>query len=349
MPRMIGGAAAAFVLLFAAHDAAAQTQVPMLKVVRDSATVHARPELLSEEVGKVEKGATLEAIDREDDWYWVVMPADEHGTKYSGWIRAHDVDIVAAGDPSSVLKHFAEAVQQAKDREEKEAAEQEARLDAARQRVEDARREYEAVVQKGSTGAAPAGSPAPAPAVAPPVPTASKTAPVQLPKSDKPQAPVTRRYQFFGGYSFYHDGSDSVSFPAGWEISGSRPVTPKIDFVGAISGSHRSDDAFGVTVASANLFTFTAGPKYARRIRNFTAFAQVLFGVATLHGTTSGVSDSSTGFTMQPGGGIDYPLTNALGVRVGMNIESMHLSGGWVNGFRFTTGITFVPGGSATK
>src|SRR5439155_19900567 len=118
------------------------------RVANDSATVRTRPTLLSDVVGKPKAGTMLEAIDLENGWYWVILPPDEHGTRFPGWVREHDVEIVAAGDPTSVLRHFSEAVEQAKARMDAEAAAQEARLEQARQRVAEARREYEAVAQK---------------------------------------------------------------------------------------------------------------------------------------------------------------------------------------------------------
>ena len=42
----------------------------------------------------VDQGTTLEVIDFEKDkgWYWVVLPADLHGTRRVGWIRASSVE-----------------------------------------------------------------------------------------------------------------------------------------------------------------------------------------------------------------------------------------------------------------
>ena len=73
------------------------------------------------------------------------IPLDEHGTRYPGWVRAHDVEVVAAGEPRSVLRHFVEAVEQAKARLDAQAAEDEARLERARLKVEEARQQYEAL------------------------------------------------------------------------------------------------------------------------------------------------------------------------------------------------------------
>src|SRR4029078_4323954 len=49
----------------------------------------------------VDRGTTLEVIDfeKEKGWYWVVLPADLHGTRRVGWIRASSVepDVALAG------------------------------------------------------------------------------------------------------------------------------------------------------------------------------------------------------------------------------------------------------------
>jgi hypothetical protein len=355
-------AAFTFIFLGAAADHASAQKLPTLRVVVDSATVRVRPALLSDVVAKAQEGTLLEALDLEDGWYWVVMARDENGTRYPGWIREHDVEIVAAGDPSAVLRHFSEAVEQAKAREEAEAAEQEARLEQAKERLDEARREYDAVAKRaanadgstaGATGpaagasAAPGGTSGPAAGattMAPPV--ARQAGPARVPRSETPHASVSREYQWFAGYSFYRDQSDSLSFPAGWMLSGARHATPEIEIVGAISGSHRSDDALGVNVASTTIYTFSAGPKYARRTGSVTAFGQVLVGLGVVRSSTFGVSDSSAGFALQPGGGVDIPITKTLAFRIGGDVESVHASGGWFSGFRINAGVMLTTGGS---
>jgi len=326
-------AVAAFGVTMFGGDAFAQ-KLPTLRVANDSATVRTRPTFLSDVVGKPKACTMLEAIDLENGWYWVILPPDEHGTRFRGWVREHDVEIVAAGDPTSVLRHFSEAVEQAKARMDAEAAAQEARLEQARQRVAEARREYEAMAQK-------AGAALPATAAAP---AASQTRPARVPRSDKPQSSVPRQYEWFGGYSFYRDQSDSHSFPAGWALSVGRPVRPDIDVVGSISSSHKSESLFGVNVTTSNMYTFAAGPKYARRTGSATAFGQVLVGIATMRTSAFGVSDSSTGFALQPGAGVDIPIAKTLAVRLGFDVETVRSSGGWFTGFRINTGVMFVTG-----
>jgi outer membrane protein OmpA-like peptidoglycan-associated protein len=43
---------------------------------------------------QVDQGTTLEVLDQEEGWYWVVVPADVHGTRKAGWIRASSVEPV---------------------------------------------------------------------------------------------------------------------------------------------------------------------------------------------------------------------------------------------------------------
>ncbi len=154
-------------LLAAFTTASAQHSVPAVRVSKDAAEVRSRPALKSEVLETVPKGAALEAIDREGDWYWVFLPPNENGTKVAGWVYAPDVEIVTEGDRRSVLLQFTETIAAAKARDAsdaattakphnargaaraaKAAAREEARLERARQRLEQAQREYDATTQK---------------------------------------------------------------------------------------------------------------------------------------------------------------------------------------------------------
>jgi outer membrane protein OmpA-like peptidoglycan-associated protein len=45
---------------------------------------------------EVEPGTTLEVLDKQEDWFWVIVPPDAHGTRRAGWIRAGNVEPVIA-------------------------------------------------------------------------------------------------------------------------------------------------------------------------------------------------------------------------------------------------------------
>lgn len=44
---------------------------------------------------EAEPGTILEVLDEEEQWFWVIIPPDTHGTRRGGWIRAALVEPVA--------------------------------------------------------------------------------------------------------------------------------------------------------------------------------------------------------------------------------------------------------------
>jgi hypothetical protein len=343
MPRVTHFASVAMfslVLLAAGASAVSAQKLPMLRVIQDTAPVRTRPTFFSEIVKTAGKGTMLDVVDMQDDWYWVILPADENGTRYPGWIRRHDVEIVSFGDASSTLRHLSESVEEAKQRDAAQAAEEQARLDQAKEKLEEARREYEALTRKSAEPAQPA------PTTPPKRPAPVKTESVAKPLSIKPAPSGTPRYEWFGGYSFFRDQSDSVSFPGGWAISAGRQWTDAIDLVGEISGSHRSDAIFGAAPATSNVYTFAAGPKYARQTSGVNSFGQVLIGLSRTTATALGVSNSSTGLALQPGVGVDIAVAKSIAVRVRGDLAVLRSGGVWIGGFRFSTGLMLVTGGA---
>jgi len=94
-----------------------------------------------------------------------------------------------------------------------------------------------------------------------------------------------------------------------------------------------------VNLGSASVHTFTAGPRIARELSNgMTAFGHLQAGIAIMHGSAFGVSASSTGFALIPGGGVDVPVARGLSLRVGGELTIVRDTDSW-NGFRFITGI----------
>jgi outer membrane protein OmpA-like peptidoglycan-associated protein len=75
-----------------ATSAVAQTPA-QVRVVIGSARI-LRWLRTSDVLRKVDEGTTLEVLDQEEDWYWVVVPPDAHGTRKVGWIRASNVEPV---------------------------------------------------------------------------------------------------------------------------------------------------------------------------------------------------------------------------------------------------------------
>jgi peptidoglycan-associated lipoprotein len=49
---------------------------------------------------EAEPGTTLEVLDKQGDWFWVIVPPDANGTRRAGWIRAGVVEAVIAPPPN---------------------------------------------------------------------------------------------------------------------------------------------------------------------------------------------------------------------------------------------------------
>lgn len=91
---MSAGALAVATLFLTAVPAWAQTpaNVRVVKASRIQRWLRAPVDVLL----NVEPGTTLEVLDKEGDWYWIVVPPDTFGTSRSGWIRAGNVEPVVA-------------------------------------------------------------------------------------------------------------------------------------------------------------------------------------------------------------------------------------------------------------
>jgi outer membrane protein OmpA-like peptidoglycan-associated protein len=81
------------VVALAVQAAPALAQIPgHVRVVTDSARILRWLRPADEVLVKVNQGTTLEVLDQESDWYWVVLPPSAHGTRKVGWIRAFNVE-----------------------------------------------------------------------------------------------------------------------------------------------------------------------------------------------------------------------------------------------------------------
>jgi outer membrane protein OmpA-like peptidoglycan-associated protein len=86
-----------FVVLSLPKAAGAETPT-LVRVVNGPAPVQQwyRP---SDVVTRLEQGTTVSVLDREDKFYWVLLPRDGYGTQRSGWVRISDVEPIAAPVP----------------------------------------------------------------------------------------------------------------------------------------------------------------------------------------------------------------------------------------------------------
>ena len=83
------------------------------------------------------------------------------------------------------------------------------------------------------------------------------------------------------------------------------------------------------------------GPRVSTSVGKYTPFAQVLFGYSQQSDAGGGISTSSLGYSQAMGGGVDYKLLEAVGVRVQADWMRTHLFGGSQDNFRISIGIVF--------
>jgi hypothetical protein len=123
-----------------------------------------------------------------------------------------------------------------------------------------------------------------------------------------------------GGYTFVHDAKNDVSLPAGWFAGGAVGVTDWLSAIADVGGSYKTLDAFGSEVhLSAHAAMF--GGRASARIGRLTEFAELLAGVVRGSGSAFGFTNTTTAFALQPGGGVDYPLSARLAARAQLDVR----------------------------
>ena len=126
--------------------------------------------------------------------------------------------------------------------------------------------------------------------------------------------------EIFGGYTFVHDAKNDISLPAGWLAGGALPIAGWLSAVADVSGSYRTEDAFGIEVRTRTHAVF-AGGRASTRLGRVTEFAQLLAGIVRGSGTAFGFTDTTNAFAVQPGIGIDCPFAGRLAARGQLDVR----------------------------
>ena len=131
----------------------------------------------------------------------------------------------------------------------------------------------------------------------------------------QPASAIELSGELSGAYSFLHDPRDDANLPAGWMAGATMPVSAWLSIAGEVGGNRRTVSGYGSDLR-LSVFAAMAGPRASARIGRFTEFVQVLAGVVYGRGSGFGVTSANTAFGVQPGIGLDYPLTSRLAGRV---------------------------------
>jgi opacity protein-like surface antigen len=165
----------------------------------------------------------------------------------------------------------------------------------------------------------------------------------------------TPRAEISAGYAFMHDKDRSEDFPAGWAVSAIGNVNEWISVATEVGGNYRmcrecqrgpfTSSKFRGTDLNLRVYTVMAGPRFASHaISAVTAFAQVLVGGSHISGGVQFDGALNTGFTYQPGGGVDVRVTPNVGIRLEGDYRVIRTKGHDNKESRFLVGVVFRSG-----
>jgi hypothetical protein len=144
----------------------------------------------------------------------------------------------------------------------------------------------------------------------------------------------------------------SASFWLGWVVSANVNVTDSLGIVGEASGHYRSQNAPGtaLTIGTEEL-GFHGGLRYTHRTDAVATFyAQALFGATRFSMNLLGESEAANHFSIQPGLGIMFRVSDQVGIDVGGDYRLVFTKHGglslippkqYTNAYRFHAGVVF--------
>lgn len=197
----------------------------------------------------------------------------------------------------------------------------------------------------------------PAPMQAAPAPAYAQSAPTYTPPP--PQLAPTATYgqkvksdvaaaEISAGYSFLYDGSyEPGSFPLGWMVSSNFNITRAIGVVLDVSGNYQSEDGtlFGIPVTvKTSIYGLHGGLRFSARSAAATPYLQVLAGLTRESVSVSGIGNSGSNFSIQPGAGVLFKVSDSVGVDFGGDYRLVFAEGGKFSTFRAHVGVAFFTG-----
>jgi hypothetical protein len=129
-----------------------------------------------------------------------------------------------------------------------------------------------------------------------------------------------RAVEIAGGYTFVHDAKNDISLPAGWLAGAAISITPWLAAAVDVSGSYKTEDAFGAELRFRT-HAIVGGGRVHAKLGRATEFAQLLAGLVRGSGTAFGFTDTTNAFALQPGVGLDYPLGDRLAARGQLDVR----------------------------
>ena len=176
------------------------------------------------------------------------------------------------------------------------------------------------------------------------------------------RAQTTPKVELSGGYQFlnFSLNGENESMPVGWYFDVAGNLTPMIGVVFQVGGNYKSFEESvsvgGITAtatADLKVHEFLGGVRLNLRSNSAVVpFGQVLIGGLNGSAKVSGSTtipgqppitfddeDSSTNFGLQAGGGVNFGLTETIGLRAGADYLRVFAEDEGANLFRFHVGI----------
>jgi hypothetical protein len=169
---------------------------------------------------------------------------------------------------------------------------------------------------------------------APPAPVQPTAVPTALPAS----IPFPR-WETSLGWSFLRVSDEFLVMNSalGWNVSIAGNVSPWLGIVGDATGNYKT----GLTANDPDvaIHTLTGGPRFsARNSPVAVPFAEFLVGFTRTSFDIDGAGDSSTEFTIQPGGGVDIG-NERVAARLSLAWRRVFYEGNPTNMFRFVASV----------
>jgi outer membrane protein with beta-barrel domain len=165
----------------------------------------------------------------------------------------------------------------------------------------------------------------------------------------------TPKYEIAGTYGFMHDTDRAENFPAGWALAATGNINSWAGVVAEVGGGYATckncqrgpfaSQLFRGRDLHIRVLTYMGGPRVSSHAWSaFTPFAQVLFGGSHMSGGTEFDGALNTGFTYQPGAGIDVRVGPRVGIRLEGDYRVIRTTGHNNNQSRFLAGAVYTFG-----
>ena len=164
---------------------------------------------------------------------------------------------------------------------------------------------------------------------------AQQTAPPPPPSTDT--GPVEPKTNLMFGYAYMRDYSWEEHLLLGWVATLSHRLTNNLSIVGEAGGSHGEKGTTGFTIQR---YAFMGGLKLSGGEGQLRPFFQVIGGYSRQGGDV-GIAN---GFAIQPGGGVDFALTEKINLRGQGDFRILRENGENWTAYRFSGGLVIYLG-----